>query len=528
MTSDSDFLFLPADDGSSSGGPLEGAAASLRGAAHESEGVGEPSPDEDGIGPALGQARSGADRASEDDIGLFDEGVGEAPSQITNAAALPAPWSTPGELSGGASYGAGQAFSEGSDPERPAPAADPEDDLGLFAPEESGSLPGREAAPGHRRASLNGAPTPRATAGRRARRLDAPRKPALKLARAVAEIRALEDEIEARANTADQLIRRMQSRGLQADAGFVSAADFEQRCLSFTPALKAMRATMASAKPRSPRGSARRARGDARARRTRALGAIATAIAQLRELDADVCRASSRVREAMRSIDAERLFEECGYNSYEEFLERAIGESAVLATAMAMADQAPEPAPEPTGFTSLDLDPPEPEPDPFAPSTRAFRPAPSPAERDSEVATGLFDDAPTEASASAEAAAAERAPSIAPKGAARPRRALPLQAVMSVVACVVATFGGAQVGIWRATTAAPHPAVAVEGAPAPGAPSAVTPARTPSAARQAAAGRTPQPARPALSREPDRTAAAERDGGTPPRSRPAGVREAHR
>jgi hypothetical protein len=47
-------------------------------------------------------------------------------------------------------------------------------------------------------------------------------------------------------------------------------------------------------------------------------------------------RSALTARETLDNVESARLFEECGYASYEEFLERAVGPSPLLACAMAI------------------------------------------------------------------------------------------------------------------------------------------------------------------------------------------------
>lgn len=259
-------------------------------------------------------------------------------------------------------------------------------------------------------------------------------RPRSKLAVAAASIRTREDDSVARVLDAEHLLRQLEARGVAADAGYPSARDFEERMLALTPRLSAMRAGVAAA-ARTRGGKApstkRKVRSDERSRRIDALAAIAEGLDCLRALDRDVGRAASSVGDTFRNIESKRLFEECGYASFDEFVERAIGESAVLTAARGLAASEPRAAePEPRAATSLA-------------ALRAARSAAS-----EEPAQAVTDEGHVLAVPPSVAPAAPT-PSPVP---ARPGG--PSRLIVSVALCVAATFGGSVAGGWGMRAAA--------------------------------------------------------------------------
>jgi len=264
---------------------------------------------------------------------------------------------------------------------------------------------------------------------RRGRRAPPPRLGEAKLAAAVAEIREVEDSIVSGMRGAAQVMRRLEERGAHLDAGYASPGDFEQSILSFTPVLKAMRDSAPVRSGRRPRanGSGRHRSSD-RARRTKALVSIADGLERLRHFDDQIRRAAVRARNRLRAIEAERLFEECGYASFEEFLDRALGESPILASAVALADQEP----------SEPIEPIEDE------ATRA--PSRVAEESANDLPAGLLELTPEPHPAEARAAEAPRSPPAAVAPRSPVRLALPI--ALSVCLSILATFAGAAVGSW--------------------------------------------------------------------------------
>jgi hypothetical protein len=268
-------------------------------------------------------------------------------------------------------------------------------------------------------------------------------RPRSKLAVAVASIRTREDDLVARVLDAEQLLRQLEARGVAADAGYPSAHDFEERMLALTPRLAAMRAGVAAA-ARTRAGKApstkRKVRSDERSRRIDALAAIAEGLDRLRALDRDVGRAASSVGDTFRSIESKRLFEECGYASFDEFVERAIGESAVLSAARALAASEPRAA--------------EPEPRAAAASLAALRAARSAASE--EPAQAVTDEGHVLA------VPPSMAPAAPPPAPVPSRAGGPSRLIASVALCIAATFGGAVAGGWGMRGAA-GPETAAEG-----------------------------------------------------------------
>ncbi len=323
------------------------------------------------------------------------------------------------------------------------------------------------------------------------RRAERPRRSIqTKLAGAVGRLSEIEEEITAHMLAAEQLVRRLEVRGVHKGAGYSSRSDFEQRILSSTPIIKAMRISVAAAEPRKAERGAAAPKGhqDTRSRRTQALESVAQALVQLRGLDVAIHRAALSARATLGAIESDRLFEECGYPSFEEFLERALGPSPVLAAAMALAELEPAPEPEESLGDEHDV---------------------------ADVAAeGGFDDIPNFmneplAEAAREATADVVARSVPALAAAPSPKFSAKQAALSVALCIAATFFGGAAGSWSAfgslmqsetkaaaehsePSAAPvHPATPAK---APSASALVHPAPI-KAAPAAPDARLPQPAR---------------------------------
>ncbi len=172
-------------------------------------------------------------------------------------------------------------------------------------------------------------------------------EPEGKLARTVAQLRALENGIVTRLAAAERLLAGLVSRRVHEDAGYGSGGEFEQRVLAAAPLLRAMREAH-PARVRAPRPSAaRRESGDLRARGLKALSTVARALDRVRALDEELGRLAAEARQQLGAVEALRLFEECGYSSFEEFLERALGPSPVLSFAVSLVGL------EPTGHEDL-------------------------------------------------------------------------------------------------------------------------------------------------------------------------------
>ncbi len=341
---------------------------------------------------------------------------------------------------------------------------------------------------------------------RRPRTSRANRRAPAKLAGAVANLRDLEDAIVAHLLSAEQVVQRLESRGVHTDAGYASRGDFEQRILASTPLVKAMRQAVGASEPRVIRTSAAGRRpAAARTRRTRSLKSVAQALVQLKELNLAIHRAALAARDALVTIESQRLFEECGYQSFEEFLERALGPSPLLGAAVALAECEPMPEPEEEVQTVTPED------------VHAFEETPS-------LASDFMNEAPADAQAVADKTV--KAASVAPPVAASRSRFSPKQLAVSLALCVAATFGGGAAGSWSAIDTMTR--TAPESAPANLAarPSASSPAHVP---MNAAPPRAPAP-KTEREAQTARTAAMDPLAMplTVPRTRAAGPREARR
>ncbi len=342
---------------------------------------------------------------------------------------------------------------------------------------------------------------------RRPRMVRAPRRAPAKLAGAVANLRDLEDAIVAHLLSAEQVVQRLESRGVHMDAGYSSRADFEQRILASTPLVKAMRQAVGTSEPRAIRmPAAGRRPAAARTRRTRSLESVAQALVQLKALNLAIHRAALAARDALVTIESQSLFEECGYQSFEEFLERALGPSPVLGTAVALAEREPVPEPEDEPVQTVATE-----------DLQVFEETPS-------LASDFMNEAPAEAHAVADKTV--RAASVAPPVAGPRTRFSPKQLAVSLALCVAATFGGGAAGSWSAVDGMTR--TAPESAPADLAarPSARSPAHVPmnAAPPRAPAQKTEREAQAARTAAMDPLAMPL----TLPRTRAAGPREARR
>jgi len=162
------------------------------------------------------------------------------------------------------------------------------------------------------------------------------------LARMVRELHELEDEIASKLVAAERVLTQLASRRIHEDGGYTSWAGFEERMLATSPVLRAMRgvATPTHALLEETASAGKRDAVDARGRQTKALTAMARALERMRALDAELYRCAASAAGKLSTIELMRMYEECGYASFEEFLERALGPSPVLASAVALVEPA--------------------------------------------------------------------------------------------------------------------------------------------------------------------------------------------
>jgi hypothetical protein len=167
------------------------------------------------------------------------------------------------------------------------------------------------------------------------------------LARMVRELHELEDDIVAKVNAAERLLAQLATRRTHEDGGYPSWSEFEGRMLATCPVLRAIRQSLAATPPPRPSPNAvRRDPADARARQSKALTSMARALERLRGLEAELLQSASEAHSKLHTIEAMHVYDECGYVSFEEFLERALGPSPVLASAVSLVES--QPAAEPT------------------------------------------------------------------------------------------------------------------------------------------------------------------------------------
>lgn len=274
------------------------------------------------------------------------------------------------------------------------------------------------------------------------------------LAAKVVGLRVLEDEIATLVGEAERALRTLESERTLEDAGFHSAEEFAERVASQIGLLREMRkakGTPPAATGRVRRRSPGRGSGDLRARRTRALAAIEQAMVQLREFEVVLRGKVDEARALLSSIDQAHAYAECGYASFDEFLELAIEPSPILTKCLTVLGELPPPPESETSVGSAQdeelpsfADPPAPRPvDDGPPALFELQPEPV----DELVPEGA-------------------APSEAPDPAARPlpaRSALIVSVVMALASAVL----GAAVGARSA-----HPLDSAEAAEIPASPSA--------------------------------------------------------
>ena len=211
-----------------------------------------------------------------------------------------------------------------------------------FAPAEHGSE-AHHIVPGY------GVPGEEATTGR--------------LARAVEGLRALEDDIVATLKDADRTLRDLRNRRIHADAGFESHEQLESRLLRGSWLLRSMRAAIPLAESERP-ADRRRRHGtprlvvSERTRRVQGLAALSQGLAHLRTLDERLRAVAYSVRGALGEIETARLYDECGYCSVEDFFERALAPSPILAATLALLAEDPTPtAPAPSESEAAPVEP---------------------------------------------------------------------------------------------------------------------------------------------------------------------------
>lgn len=260
-----------------------------------------------------------------------------------------------------------------------------------------------------------------------------------KLAQAVETLQGLEDELTTTLRNAEKALRGVGANQVYRDAGFETARQLEDRLLRATHTLFALREAQGPLP--APPPVIVRPRHRSRQRAPQALGVIARTTKRLKLMDDRALRSCVAVRKALREIDARAAYLECGYTSYEDFLERALGPSPMLARALALAESQPE-EPEP---------PPEPEAEPEALE----------ADRELTQEEGMlasFAEPATEEAPGADAApdpAEPEAPEAPPPRPVRPpRKAMSKGAriAVSVVLALTAAGGGA----WGAKVVKAH------------------------------------------------------------------------
>jgi hypothetical protein len=165
-----------------------------------------------------------------------------------------------------------------------------------------------------------------------------------KLARAVDGLRELEGQMFATLEASEKTLRTLGSKQIYQDAGFGSFAEIQARMLQAAPMLQALRvSTRRPSLLPAPGASFDRTRS----RTTRALFTVSRVLQRLRFLEGRIQTEARKAQGALRTIEHARLYEECGYTSFEDFLERALGPSPLLSSAVALVeDPSPSEPPE--------------------------------------------------------------------------------------------------------------------------------------------------------------------------------------
>ena len=294
-----------------------------------------------------------------------------------------------------------------------------------------------------------------------------------RLARMVRELRDIEDDIVAKLAAADRLLGQLEARRVHEDGGYGSSSEFEQRMLASTPNLAALREAIPGASSaRLNVAEPRRDSVDIRTRQTRALTSIARTLEKLRGLDAEIGRSAINASSQLRTIERMRTYDECGYASFEEFLERALGPSPVLASVLALvpndslADQAPATGEQGLPTEGGDSSTPGGADDDCPPALfGASTVSDDPASGMFGEAPGLFDGSPSpseDAPSAVEQTAndgAATSDAASPAGEREPNRRRKIRTiVVSVVLSAAAAIAGAAAGNWSAAAPAPPPA----------------------------------------------------------------------
>jgi hypothetical protein len=320
----------------------------------------------------------------------------------------------------------------GSNATEPSPGAEPdkfaafEDDVPAAAPRVEATRPASEA--GARRRSAKSERAAKAT------------QPG-SLASKVLTLRILEDDVAALLGEVECALQALEAERTLEDAGFRSADDFRERIAGQMGLLHAMRepkrrAAQATGRVRK-RSHARPRGGDMRARRTQALSAIEQAMARFRELGRVMRGKVEDARDLLAGIERDQTFVECGYASFDEFLELAIGPSPILTKCLTVLDGLP-PAPEP-----------EPEPEPAEASSSNEEELPSLADPPGPIVSddrppALFElpQEPASDAAPPDGAAADEAVVVPARQLKVQRSAIAVSIALGVISTVIGTLAG--------------------------------------------------------------------------------------
>lgn len=328
-----------------------------------------------------------------------------------------------------------------------------------FEPQQSGTAEELPAEPG---LTADRSPRrPKSRAGRGARG---------KLARAVEDLRASEDRMVATLAASERTLRSLGEHHVYQAAGYASLDELQERMMRATPLLAALREPTL----RLEAGVSVVTPDRTKAQTTRALSAISRALQRLRTLEERIRQEAWSARRALTAVERDYVYEECGYNSFEDFLERALGPSPLLANAVSLAGEEPPPVPPVTEADAL---------------RSSLMSAPDSAARPSRVdsvAAALLPDALSDTVAVVVPMSPVQQAPVEPVAEARPKTAggrsrWALRASATFLLAVAASGVGAAVGHTPVQAAPAHERAEVPVPPSAAASSAASPPKVPAA-----------------------------------------------
>jgi hypothetical protein len=312
-------------------------------------------------------------------------------------------------------------------------------------------------------------PASEGNARRRSTASDAPAAPTQpgSLAAKALSLRILEDDIAAQLSEVECALQALEAERTLEDAGFRSADDFRERVAPQLGLLHEMRepkrrAAQVTGRVRK-RAHARPRTGDVRARRTQALTAIEHAMGRFRELGQAMRGKIEQARDILVDIDRAKTFADCGYTSFDEFLELAIGPSPILTKCLTVLGELPPPTePEPSEASGLGED-----------ELPSFADPPGPIVSDDRP-PALFElpQEPVSEEPASDVAASEEGPTKPARQARVQRSAIAVSITLGVISALIGTLAGVRASHASQAAAETDLPAATAAAPAPEGPSA--------------------------------------------------------